>query len=208
MRTRSERPHTLARVSVAPEVTGARGPPAYSGSLYRVSSAAGRILSGRSLLFSLLLPCLPSSPSSPFPSLPPSCPAFLIFAIALLTYSPHTLKITPLKCLTQWVLVVMGVRKLHCYLIVGRLITAAGTPQPRAVAPLSPTPQPQQPLMHFLSLWICLFLAVSFHVSDLMRTAVFMCKGGTMVPLCRAPVRIKDPKSPFCDQPSQVHRGG
>lgn len=36
--------------------------------------------------------------------------------------------------------------------------------------------------MHFLSLWICLFLAVSFHVLDLMRTVILICKAGRMAP--------------------------
>lgn len=77
MRPQSERPHTLAHVSVAPEVTGARGLPGYSGScvLYVLSSRSHSVLPFPSLFalpsffsflsFLLFLPLLP-------PSFPPS----------------------------------------------------------------------------------------------------------------------------------------
>lgn len=95
----------------------------------------------------------------------------IIFLRFFLRYNPHTIKLTHFKCAVLWLLIYSELCSHHNF-------RSFSSPQNETlyllimIPQFSHPPQPRQPLIYFLSLWIYQFL--TFHIHRIVLYVFFM----------------------------------
>ena len=90
------------------------------------------------------------------------------FITAVLRYNSHTIKFTLLKCTIHRDVQLLLLSNVRTFLSPSKETTYVPT---SSHSPLPPLPSPWQPLIYFLSLWICLFWV--FHISGILQYVTF-----------------------------------
>ena len=135
---------------------------------------------GKKMLILVIFPALYLHLSSHFTLTMPATPQNIAHVTKLVTpqirvvlklrFNSHIMKFTLLRCTVQWFVIysesctTITTIELHIYVIPQRNLLPVGI---YSAHPL--LPQPKQPLLYFLSLWICLFW--TFHMNGILWSA-------------------------------------